>query len=361
MADIQNLDFELRQSIDDDDINTTRSLLEQGADPNVMYDKNTPLINAVRKNNLSMVELLVDNGADINFRTSYYKSAIDIATENLNYNLVKWLWEHGAKVNSAYVPQMAMQKDYLMMEILILRGGEVNYQYYNNALGWTVRNDNIEETKWLLEHGAVFKTDYVIHEAIKNENYELVDLLLEQVNKNEIELIGPLAAKAASAKQWLLAKKLIEYGYDINAHNTDDIYSGNFQSPILTLAVYYSDIEFIRWLLQHGADVSHRDSMGRSAINYATISDKDDVVCLLLEYGAPLQYINYKPDQEKYRQLCQHQPVKSLQQLADRSINRHQVNTSIIPLAVASDPEEVRRLELLRANDNKSRPLSFAI
>lgn len=64
---------------------------------------NTPLLFAVEKNNLEMVKILVESGAEINNGKKvekkgwfYYKSPLDIATENNYSAIVEYLTSKGA-------------------------------------------------------------------------------------------------------------------------------------------------------------------------------------------------------------------------------------------------------------------------
>ena len=59
-------------------------LIEAGANPNIEYDKETPLYAAVRYGYFDIVELLIENGADLEWKNSNGESLLDILQ---NYNL----------------------------------------------------------------------------------------------------------------------------------------------------------------------------------------------------------------------------------------------------------------------------------
>jgi hypothetical protein len=72
----------------------------------------TPLIAASGRNNLEMVKLLVENGANINYTNSNDEDAISLATLSKNYDIVLYLLQKGADCS----------------KVLYKKGGAVNPQ-----------------------------------------------------------------------------------------------------------------------------------------------------------------------------------------------------------------------------------------
>ncbi|MCP4368594.1 MAG: ankyrin repeat domain-containing protein [Deltaproteobacteria bacterium] len=73
-----------------------KSLLKQGADVNGVNPKNgyTPLYHAVKFNRFEAVKLLVENGADINVRTSQGVSIEEEAQARGNADIINFLKNH---------------------------------------------------------------------------------------------------------------------------------------------------------------------------------------------------------------------------------------------------------------------------
>jgi ankyrin repeat protein len=73
-------------------------LLENGAEVNAAIDKDqiTPLHKAVRKGLFDVCELLINRGADVNLKTAKGETALDIAREEGNENIVELLIRNGA-------------------------------------------------------------------------------------------------------------------------------------------------------------------------------------------------------------------------------------------------------------------------
>ena len=74
--------------------------------------------------------------------------------------------------------------------------------------------------------------------------------------------------------------------------------TNNNHKSVLHLAAWHGSIETVRWLLEWGCDVDTIStgpySYGKTAIFFATTRGRNDVVQLLLEYGANVCIINNK-------------------------------------------------------------------
>jgi hypothetical protein len=80
-----------------------KRFIEKGVDVNYQYplskdyaDGMTPLLYASRQNNLELVELLLEHGADINAKAKDGNTALSIAFTNGNTPIYNYLKEHGA-------------------------------------------------------------------------------------------------------------------------------------------------------------------------------------------------------------------------------------------------------------------------
>jgi ankyrin repeat protein len=72
----------LADAIDRNDLNAVRLLLSKGLNPNKGANENfPPLYNATARNSLEMVKLLIEAGADVNFKYKGERSLLDVAYE----------------------------------------------------------------------------------------------------------------------------------------------------------------------------------------------------------------------------------------------------------------------------------------
>ena len=89
-----------------------------------------------------------------------------------------------------------------------------------------------------------------------------------------------------------LGKTLIKSGELDKFINMED----DTKATPLILAVLGGNIEIVRHLLNHGAEINHRNYQGHSALQYACSKGKKDIVELLLERKADVNIIDKRGD-----------------------------------------------------------------
>lgn len=95
----------LSEAVKENNLEIVRLLIELGAEVNdqdrILYDNETPLAIAASKGNLEMVKLLVDAGAIVNIplKDPEYWTPLMCAVSSDNFDVVKFLIEAGADVN----------------------------------------------------------------------------------------------------------------------------------------------------------------------------------------------------------------------------------------------------------------------
>ena len=67
-------------------------------------------------------------------------------------------------------------------------------------------------------------------------------------------------------------------GADINLHTASDY-------TLLMMATVFNDINTVKYLLEHGADVSVRNSEGQTALSLAAKNSYTEKMTLIMEYG----------------------------------------------------------------------------
>lgn len=93
---------ELSQAIENDDVQKVREVLSADIDVNAENNAGEfPLETACQRGNKEIVELLIENGADVNHsEESEFYTALMTASHHGHANIVRLLLKHGADVNA---------------------------------------------------------------------------------------------------------------------------------------------------------------------------------------------------------------------------------------------------------------------
>jgi ankyrin repeat protein len=239
----------------------------------------TPLVYAVRSNDLDSVKALLAAGADINQVTGYGWSPLLVATQNRFYRLGAYLIEHGADVNlankgawtplylatdnrnieSGDYPVRKGDMDHLeFIKILLDHGADVNARMKDSTETRTVFTN-----QWLDENGAT-----AFLRASQSGDIVLMKLLLAHGADPKIETVLHVTAlQVAAGIGWVEG---ITYEW----------------SPQATL-------EAVKMLLDLGLDVNAQADTGRTALHGAAHKGRTDVIQALYDHGAKLDVRDY--------------------------------------------------------------------
>ena len=291
-------------------------LINQGANPNAeSIEHKTPIIYAVEigshhtKENLKLVSLLLQNGADPNFKTpnGQYpgRTALMLASRFFNNRgeiltsivreLVLYKADVNAQDNDGFTPLIVMAgaRQPQSIQVLLDNGADVNHLTKDGkfALSVAIDQGDADTVRLLLDHGAdtSMKNERglsMLNLATVYNNKEVQDLLLN--NKKNIDLDSTWAA--IREKNSDLLKKMIEAGADVNA--LEPIRNGisiGGRNCLLIEAAYNNDIDSVKVLLEHGADIDKKGYMDKTAFLEAVELGYLDIADLLIEKGADMQ------------------------------------------------------------------------
>ena len=224
-----------------DNPSMVETLLQHGADPNVLDSvERTPVYYAAKAGNTNSLVLLLNAGADVNVLNASFQSPLMLAVVEGDLSAVKLLLEQGADPNQ------------------IDQNGET-------ALHKAVRRRNPEIVRCLLKNGADpkilnFSDMAPIHIAASNGQDQLVKIFLEQ--PGQLNLVGKTNRNALDhalrRHKYATARLLLENGADINRIMED----GYTPTHIMLIA---RDYEVVKFLIEEGADVRIADSKGETA------------------------------------------------------------------------------------------------
>ena len=257
----------------------------------------TPLVYAVRSNDLDSVKALLAAGADVNQVTGYGWSPLLVATQNKYYKLGAYLLEHGADVNlankgawtplylatdnrnieSGDYPVRKGDMDHLeFIKLLLNKGANVNARMKDSTQTRTVFTN-----QWLDENGAT-----AFFRASQSGDIVLMKLLLARGADPKIATtLNVTALQVAAGIGWVEG---ITYEWSEDA-----------------------TLEAVKMLLDLGLDPNVQADTGRTALHGAAHKGRPAVVQALVDHGAKLDVRDYGNTDNRGGKLAIHtwQPV----------------------------------------------------
>ena len=224
------------------DVSMTNLFLEKGANVNAKGTDNiTPLIKAAIKNNIDVAQILIKNGADVN--ASHHKeegknylglaagTPLHWAAQSGNSSMAELLISNGANID----PKCADGKTPLQYSLL-------SSARYNVA-------------RILIENGA----DIFIKDTEgKNLLHIIANHLYTLLGKGNTDFTESFLSDER------MAKLLIEKGIEINALDN------KLCTPlILACSKPFVNVELVKLLLDKNADAKLKDVSGKTALQYA--------------------------------------------------------------------------------------------
>lgn len=265
-----------------------RTLLAAGADAYMRSRGGfTPLLFAVRHNQLETLDALVEGGADVDDALPSGLSALCLATLNAHYDLGVWLLEHGADPNADGQGWTALHQ--------LVWARRPNLGYNNPAPNPTGRVSDLEFVEALVAHGANVN-------ALETKEPRGADGSGSPVGyRNVLNRVGAtpflLAAKAADVE---LMRRLIELGADPLLPNEDGTTPLMVAAGVGIWAVGESPgtneeaLKAVKLMLELGDSPTTVDGNRDTALHGAVIRGSEPLVRFLLDLGADLEAENEK-------------------------------------------------------------------
>lgn len=263
-------------------------LLQNCADANLCdIDGWTPLHGACVKHHTGAIEALLDKVDD---GTTILES-INSQSKERKACLVK-MAEEKAKGSTVLTGLRfaAQEGQVARLQMMLEKGADVNGK---DAAGYTALElasfqDHEHAVQLLLEHGADVNlrgSDECppLYYAIQQQNESIVFMLVEHGADVNSSVYGTtLSMLAAEAGNLLIMQSLIRSGADINSKD----YS---ERTALHFATLYGREDIVKLLLENGADLDAADQRGYTALMLAVENLQHAMVGLLLDKGASLK------------------------------------------------------------------------
>ena len=279
------------------DIDTVKTLLKHGANPNGQEQwvfSAKPLTRAVQFRRVAVVQELLKAGARIDEMDWDGETVLHVAAENGELSILKMLIRAGADVNrnGILTPLVwaALRGHIDIVRELISKGASVNtsMQGYGNALHAAVTSGRTEVVRVLIQAGAH------VNDLDGNEETPLNDAVL----KGNITIVQELLNAGADVNRTNKNGKIplavaLEKGYDDIAKLLCNATVGlkpvekerDLECDLLT-AAEKGTIEQVRDLIRQGADVNVQDEYGFTPLISAIINEHLDICKELVKAGA---------------------------------------------------------------------------
>jgi len=299
LADVGMHSFQLRFLFRDREITKLADFLKQH--PNLAHyifrveqghlQETTLLMEAVQNRNLPVAEWLLSEGADITARTNSFDSALQLAAQVGELEMVKLLLRHRADPNLPPAGKTPLHEAVLVghLEVarLLLDAGARPDLYSNIAFG---KIDAVREllaadpSLALRPDGASrMPLDY----AAADGQVDVARLLLSNgapVVEALRTAIDPPLHRAIRRGDAPMVKLLLDAGSSPNTAVGHGGGSSNW-TPALHIAVGEGKAEIVRLLLAHKADLGVRDTYSKTALHVAA-ADQPEIAEMLIRAGA---------------------------------------------------------------------------
>ena len=242
----------------------------------VKLDVDNMLITASKTNHSVIVQLLLDNGAEVNASGG---AALCNAIKKGNMETIQLLLSNGANVKasgSAPLRAAAEMGNLQLVEVLLDNGADVNVQC-GQALCIAAERDKWEIVQLLVENGADVNVQggKALRTAAERDKSEIVQLLVENGADVNVQC-GQALCIAAERDKWEIVQLLVENGADVNVQD----------GAALSIAVRMDHKPIVQFLLGRGASVDAWKKLGRSALVEASTNGNIEMIHLLLDNGA---------------------------------------------------------------------------
>ena len=263
-------------------------LLDQGANVNAQGGEYGNALQAASyRGHDQMVQMLLDKGANINAQGGYYGNALQAASGEGHDQVVQMLLDTGADVN-------AQVKYYG-------KGVNVNAQggYYDNALYAASKGGHNQVVHMLLDKGANVNTqgenfNNALQAASGGGHNQVVQMLLDKgadvnaqvkyygkganVNAQSGEYSNALYVASEGGHDQVM-QMLLDKGANVNAQ-------GGFYGNALQAVSYRGHNQVVQILLDKGANVNAQGGRYGNALQVALVGCYDQVMPMLLDKGA---------------------------------------------------------------------------
>lgn len=273
----------LNVAVSQQNTESMRQLLAQGADPNQQTSSGTTLlIQAIRERTpATVLNILLDGGADADRKDNYGKTALSEAVQSNQPDSVAALLDHGASPNLPGPEHALWPAVYRpnCLRILLARGADITKT--PGLMEQATSVNSIDAVRVLLQAGIDpnCKKDGTytpLCSAIRDDRPDIVSLLLSHKADPNLKASEYPAWKCITHNRIHFLPDLLAAGADL--HNPPGI---------AECAVSHNNLQALTWLLQTGGvNPNDRTKSGHTALTTALRDNRLEMLQFLLAHGA---------------------------------------------------------------------------
>ena len=311
----------------------TKLLLDRGASPSLALDADVrfPLHSTILdgpEDALSLVQILLEHGADVDLVDAQNMTAIALAVQKENSEVVRLLLRKNAKTTLrlptdygrtnilvlATKIRTTPVKSFEMVQLMLEHGLDVDSLAAGGEtpLWWAAKNGNLDVAKLLLDHRAFIDVQENLGEtplmaaiahlkSISEPHLETPEPLykslspIAQVQKHE-DVARLLITSGANANlRTVFGWAALHYAAENGSLRIVELLIGHVTNPNVTnnngwtalhLAVDKHSLEIVELLLRHGVNPDVTINNGWTALHLAIKNHSLEIVELLLRHGA---------------------------------------------------------------------------
>ena len=257
-------------------------------------------IETAKQGNIERLQYFIDKGVDINARDRYGRTALSRAIQNGRPEVVDVLLDNGADVPFAFV--------ITTHDELRTKPSKVQQAQFNAELIEVAKQGDIQTVKTFVKRGADIDVQdnqgrTPLYLAAKNEHPEVVDVLLDN---------GAASYYTTDNQAWkdLMLVANQEIREKINKKREEEAFIETAKQ---------GNIERLQYFIDKGVDINARDRYGRTALYWAIQKDFEEVVDVLLDNGAdvPFTFVITTHDDELRTKLSKVQQAQFNAQLIE--------------------------------------------
>lgn len=279
-----DLQLSLFEAVLQGDTETLRRLLREEADPNETHNSEVPplLWLAVESENLEVVQILLEAGADPNQPGPDGSSPAALATKLNNQEILAAISEDGG---SAVIASGNEVQDLLdaverqnadLLRVVIEAGADPNTLVPATSGFYIDANADGVRDLWMAP---------ILYIAVSRDQPDTVRVLLEAGADPDARGFIYLLGGGDENRQDSIAAAL-------GVPENPNIESGPYGDTSLHRAIENENVKIVEALLNAGADTEALDRFGETSLILAVDADSTAVAALLIEAGASLDVVN---------------------------------------------------------------------